>query len=240
VSELLGDATAVLFDAGETLLSLDLAAIASACGPEPDGRPVDVATVSRALVRARRQLDAFFLPELAQGRFTPQAAFRSGRGHAVHELVLVELGLGGDRLARAVASLIELDRDGNRLWTVVTPDVVPALEGLAARGLELGVVSNSEGRIRAKLAREGLGRFFDVVVDSHEERVSKPDPEIFRRGCARLGVEPARTVYVGDLYAIDVAAAGLAGLRGILLDRHGGYETPPCARIAALTDLLRS
>lgn len=40
---------------------------------------------------------------------------------------------------------------------------------------------------------------FDVVVDSWEVGVRKPDPAIFRITCSKLGVEPHRASFVDDI-----------------------------------------
>lgn len=227
------DITTIVFDAGETLLNLDLPAIVGACG---DG--VDEAAVSRALVAVRRDLDAFFLPHLDARRYPPQQAYADGRGFRLADLLLDHLGIEPRRRLEAADALMALDR-ALKLWTVVPDDARPTLEALRARGLRLGVVSNSDGHIAWKLNHEGIGHLFDQILDSHLEGVAKPDPELFRRAVTRLEADPARTLYVGDIYSIDVEAARHAGLTGVLIDRTGAYETPrPCPRIAALADLL--
>jgi len=71
-----------------------------------------------------------------------------------------------------------------------------------------------EGLIRGA----GLGEFFDFVLDSEVEGVEKPNPEIFLRACGRMGVDPGRSLYVGDLYPVDVVGARKAGLHAVLLD----------------------
>lgn len=56
---------------------------------------------------------------------------------------------------------------------------------------------------------------FRVVVDSCEVGMRKPDPRIYLLTCERLGVEPARSVFVDDLKE-NVDGAAAVGLRGIL------------------------
>jgi HAD superfamily hydrolase (TIGR01509 family) len=60
------------------------------------------------------------------------------------------------------------------------------------------------------LAATGLAEHFDVVVSADDVRRAKPDPEGLVLACSRLGVEPARCAYVGDL-AGDTAAARSCG-----------------------------
>lgn len=57
---------------------------------------------------------------------------------------------------------------------------------------------------------------FDVVVDSCEEGMRKPDPAIFRLACDRLGVAPEAAVFLDDV-GPNVAAAEAVGLHGIVV-----------------------
>ena len=94
----------------------------------------------------------------------------------------------------------------------------------------MGVISNSNGTVRALLGALGLARHLDFVVDSFEVGVEKPDARIFALALGRAGVEPPEAVYVGDLYSVDVRGARAAGLQGILLDPggHWGQRDCPC------------
>ena len=55
---------------------------------------------------------------------------------------------------------------------------------------------------------------FEVVVESSVESVRKPDPAIYRIACERLGVEPARTVFLDDL-GINLKPARAMGMHTI-------------------------
>jgi len=121
-------------------------------------------------------------------------------------------------------------------WSVY-PDVLPTLEALAARGLALAVVSNWDSHLPRLLELRGLSRFFQTVSVSAIEETGKPDPEIFRRTCARLKVEAADALHVGDSLRDDVEGARGAGLEALLLDRkdqHPGVVN----RIRSLEELL--
>ena len=61
---------------------------------------------------------------------------------------------------------------------------------------------------------------FRVVVDSSEVGMRKPDPAIYLLTCERLGVDPARTVFVDD-FASNVEGANAVGMRGILFTSTG-------------------
>jgi HAD superfamily hydrolase (TIGR01549 family) len=118
-------------------------------------------------------------------------------------------------------------------------DVRRCLERLKRDGRALGVVSNSwsEESVREALGRARVLGFFSAIVSSGTEGVSKPDPEIFRRAAARVGVRVDEAFYVGDLPYTDAKAAASAGLRSVWLNRDGdGFgEDPP--EITCLSEL---
>jgi len=66
------------------------------------------------------------------------------------------------------------------------------------------------------LDRSGLRRFFRVVVNGHQVRRAKPDPEIYLRVAELLGVPAANCVVFEDSHA-GVAAARGAGARVVAL-----------------------
>jgi putative hydrolase of the HAD superfamily len=103
---------------------------------------------------------------------------------------------------------------------------IEAVVVLAARGVTLGIVSNT-GRTPGVILRRVLARFgildpFHVITFSDEVRVRKPRPEIFRLTLARAGVEPDRAVHIGDTPEADVAGARAAGMRAIHFAPDGG------------------
>ncbi len=139
--------------------------------------------------------------------------------------------------AEEVAAELAMEHARANLWRVAMPGAAAALAALRARGFRTGVVSNADGRVAALLGAAGLAPHLEAIVDSHLEGVEKPDPEIFRRALDRVGVPAARTVYVGDIFAIDVLGARAAGLAAILIDETGAYADVECPRIAALAEL---
>jgi putative hydrolase of the HAD superfamily len=119
--------------------------------------------------------------------------------------------------------------------------VPEALERLQRQGLTLAVVSNSDGTCARSLDEAGLLQYMNVVIDSAEVGVEKPDPRIFAFALAKCGADPRRTLYVGDLYHADVIGARGAGLHPLLLDPHGDWPPLDCDRaqdLSAVADRL--
>lgn len=91
-------------------------------------------------------------------------------------------------------------------------DTVPqpgALDAIAAMPEGRYAVASSGTRavVNARLAAAGITAP-EVVVSSDDVTHAKPDPEIFRVACERLGVEPADCLVVED--AVAGVRAGLA------------------------------
>ena len=119
-------------------------------------------------------------------------------------------------------------------WRVF-PDVPAALAALRAHGVATAVVSNFDGRLPALVDGLGLGPLVDQVVYSSRAGAAKPDARIFRDAVTRLGATPAQVLHAGDSLHADVDGARAAGLRAVLVARHGD---PPAA--AADVPVLRS
>jgi len=98
-------------------------------------------------------------------------------------------------------------------------DVAPALEALRPR--RLVVVSNWDCALGGWLDAAGLGGALDAVVTSAEVGEAKPGPAVFETALARVGVEAADAVHVGDSLENDVEGARAAGMRAILVAREG-------------------
>jgi putative hydrolase of the HAD superfamily len=110
-------------------------------------------------------------------------------------------------------------------------DVRPLWEALRARGIRVGVLSNTiwprewhEGFFR----RDGVLDLIDGDVYSSEIPWTKPSPRAFEAAMAAVGVEePGRCVYVGDRLFDDVWGAANAGMRTI----HVPHSTIPAAQL---------
>ena len=111
------------------------------------------------------------------------------------------------------AALLDDYRDGFPRTCVLFPDTVGTLSSLRASGLKLGLITNGSARMQSrKLECLALAPMFDTMLISDAEGIHKPDPQIFQRAMARLGVDPGQAVFVGDHPEVDVAGARAAGM----------------------------
>ena len=96
--------------------------------------------------------------------------------------------------------------------------ILPMLSALKRRGYLVGLITNGTHALQyKKLEMTGLKYVFDAVVVSGDVGVEKPDREIFRFACEKLGVTPEECVYVGDNRKNDIDGAAGAGMRTVWL-----------------------
>jgi putative hydrolase of the HAD superfamily len=101
-----------------------------------------------------------------------------------------------------------------RLFAGLGPDeaMIGAVRAARQGGVRTGLISNSWGLGIYDRAPVDL---FDEAVISGEVGLHKPQPEIYRLACERLGVEPADSVFVDDLRE-NVAGAEAIGMTAVL------------------------
>ena len=217
----------VFLDAGGVLLFPNWTRIQSALAAQGVDVPADA--IARAEPRARKQLD---------DQRTIGTTTDASRGWLFFDLILEHAGV--ERSARTSAALAELHayHQANNLWELVPEGVRPALTALRAHGLTLVVVSNANGTLRSHMDRIGLSSYVDIVIDSCDEGVEKPDPRLFDIALERAGARPETTIHVGDLYQVDVVGARAAGVRAVLLDETGLHPDADCDRVASLAELV--
>jgi putative hydrolase of the HAD superfamily len=226
---------AILFDAGNTLVRIDYAAIAAALAER--GIAVSVDDVMRAEWRARVRLDTdTFAPAQEKGEV---ASTETRTTHSRYLAYVLEgVAITDPTLVDAMDTWRRGYNQPLGLWTAPEPAAIPALRLARARGLRTGVISNSNGTIKEILARLELLPLLDFALDSSEEGVEKPAPAIFERALARAGVTAAEAAYVGDLYSIDVRGARRAGLEAVLLDPGGCWGARDCPTVATVLDAV--
>jgi HAD superfamily hydrolase (TIGR01509 family) len=218
---------AVLFDAGNTLVFLDYARLAAGVG-EALGIPLTAAQLEAAAGPAALAMEQQHLRTDRE------------RGAAFLLELFARVGVPSERTEALRAALLGLHEE-KHLWATHDPRVDAALGRLRAAGFRLGVVSNSDGRAASALAACGLLEHFEVVVDSGEVGVEKPDPRIFALALDRMGLAPDDAIYVGDLYEVDVLGARAAGLDVVLLDPlgvHGDRDVIRARDVVEVADLL--
>lgn len=146
-----------------------------------------------------------------EAALTGIAALAQEAGHSLDPLDMLGRGMGG---------------------SLIREDVVALVRDVRGAGLRTAIVTNNIREFseswRALLP---VAELFDLVVDSCEEGVRKPDPQIFRIALDRLGgVRPERAVFLDDAPG-NVAAARALGLHAIEVHADHG---PAVSELRAL------
>ena len=144
-----------------------------------------------------------------------------------------------DELIAELTPVLRAPGQTHRLWSRVLPGAREALEALRDAGLDMVVVSNSDGSAEEILVRQGLRGFVRAVVDSHIIGIEKPDRGIFAHALSLVDADASETLHVGDIYDVDVVGARDAGLHAMLIDPYGDWPDVDCRRIASVSDLAR-
>jgi putative hydrolase of the HAD superfamily len=191
----------VTFDAGQTLVGLDLDFLAGRLAER--GVAADPAALAAALPAAWRHHDA----EVRAGVAHPW--------HALMEALLAGAGVAAAEVGPVVAWLWAQQPRRN-LWRAPIAGMRELTAELAAAGVRLAVLSNSEGRVAELLAEVGMAAPFAAIIDSGVVGVAKPDPRIFALTLAALD-QPADApvIHIGDSWAADVAGARAVGWRAV-------------------------
>ncbi|MEI2399625.1 pyrophosphatase PpaX [Paenibacillus phytohabitans] len=93
------------------------------------------------------------------------------------------------------------------------PHVNETMEGLLSRGIKLGIVTTKIRPTTLKaLEMFDLLKYMETIVTVNDVSQAKPHPEPVLTAVSNLGVDPARTLMVGDS-AVDIQSAKAAGVR---------------------------
>jgi len=110
-------------------------------------------------------------------------------------------------------------------------DAPPVLDALRARGLKLGLLSNTGRDLDVFVAHHAIE--VDAMLTSRIHGKTKPHETIFRAMLDKLAVAPDAAVMVGDDPDDDVGGARAVGIEAWLVDREGRFPQHP----QRLTDL---
>lgn len=166
----------------------------------------------------------------------PEQAFRGIHMGDVWKLVSPRLAAG---VAEAEwAALIDAHYVGNRASLIALPGAVATIRALEKRGVAQACVSNSSRSVvDANIAALGIADAIAFSLSLDDVDAGKPDPEPYRRACARLGLPPASVVAVEDSRS-GALSARAAGLYVVGYTPSGGGFGEVDREIDRLEDLL--
>lgn len=209
------DVTAVLFDMGGTLFSYtnregmgqaNVAALARL------GFTADDPAVREARKQASEQIERLYATRRS---FLHRQLFR--------DRIALTAELLGVTASTEILDLFDVEqRQAVVDHLVPMPDAHEMLQGLRARGIYVGVVSNADDDYLGEvLQRHGIDELVDDWTSSEEADSCKPDQRIYEYSLGKAKRTAAETMFVGDSPQHDVAGAARAGMRTVLIGEPG-------------------
>jgi HAD superfamily hydrolase (TIGR01549 family) len=174
---------------------------------------------ARAMHTALRALGGTFTDEEFDDAYRAARAAQAGSFR----------GLLARRFLGPEADLGALEAEASKHWAyppeALHDDVRRCLEALAGR-YRLGIIANQPSAVRDAMRRDGLDVFFEVWGVSDDVGLEKPDPALFAHVLKEAGVDPRRSVMVGDRLDYDVRPAKAAGMRAVWVLRGEAPDDP--------------
>ena len=207
----------VTFDAGQTLIELDLCFLARRVGER--GGLIAPAALAAATPAAWVRYD-----ELVD----------RGANHVAGWKGLMTALLQGGGISEPGDLVDWLWQENSRmnLWRKPIAGMVDLARELAGRAVRVAVMSNSEGTLAELLHEVGIADAFEVIVDSGKIGMEKPHRAIFDHTLATLGVTGGDPIHIGDSWNADVAGARGVGWRAIWYGRRVTPSDDPDVAIA--------
>jgi len=114
-------------------------------------------------------------------------------------------------------------------------DMVSFIHDLKDAGRPIAILTNNVKEFREWWwPLMDFASIFDAIVDSHEVKMRKPNPEIYHFTMNQIGATPERTVFLDDLQA-NVDAANAVGMHGVLVEED---STAALTRARQLTQVF--
>ena len=110
-------------------------------------------------------------------------------------------------------------------------DVRPCLIALAGQ-YRLGIIANQPSSVKDALRRDGVAGSFEIWGVSDDVGLEKPDPALFTHALREAGIDPPRSVMVGDRLDYDVRPAKAAGMRAVWVLRGEAPDHPTPEQLA--------
>jgi putative hydrolase of the HAD superfamily len=147
--------------------------------------------------------------------------------------IVEEMGGTGPRLEECATEIY-------REWATcqhfyLYDDVAPVLRELAARGLKIGLISNSHRCLASFQEHFELRGLITAAVSSSQHGYMKPHPSIFEAALTLAGVAAAESIMVGDSVAHDIDGARRVGMRGVLV--HRSHDPAPVASVPVIRSM---
>jgi phosphoglycolate phosphatase len=130
----------------------------------------------------------------------------------------------------------EVDRVMESTPAAMFPGCQESIASLAAAGIKLGIISAATTSQVVKFAHyHKLQSYFQVLLGS-DLQFAKPDPRLFQFACQEMGVNPDRTLMIGDS-SWDMSMGSKGGAAGCIGIYWGRSAKPLAMADVSISDL---
>lgn len=107
------------------------------------------------------------------------------------------------------------------------PEAEYVLKKLKSKGYKLGIIANQPPGTQERLKHYSIADYFEIIISSAEEGVSKPDLKIFQAALERMGCRAENCVMVGDRLDNDIVPAKQIGMKTVWIKQgFARYSSP--------------
>ena len=145
-------------------------------------------------------------------------------------------GVSKEIFKKEMIELCKVNLDGYKLtldkyhlpktpWPSFLEDDIKGVKDVlkyVSKKYKLGIIANQPLGTVERLKKRDLCRFFDVIISSEEEGVSKPDPKIFELALKRANAKASESFMIGDRIDNDMIPAINLGFNTIWIRRSYG------------------
>ena len=233
----MADFDAVVFDYGNTLISFEYPR-AGLLATMESMRPRIQHALGRPAPTAEQLMDSVLLPleqglsDIGEDEIDYMTYCREGWHRAGLEL---DDGL-----------LLEILDAEQRVWDralQVVAGMPETLARLRRLGLKLGLCSNASfppAMMLRQLDSNGIAELMDGVVFSSQIGKRKPSPVIYSTITSKLGVDPSRTLFVGDRVLEDYEGPIVFGMKAVICTAHARDDISAEVRTIASLEEIES
>ncbi len=189
------------------------------------------------ILEAQSRVASSWITDFADYRLWTRDAFIT-----VNQKFLTQIGAQGDLQTLAERMQEYWDRYPDEVNEQIYPEVRSVLQTLRGMNITLGLVSHRHRLLSlASLKRHGIEEDFACVISPQLAGAPKGklNPEMWDLALRQVGARPREVLHVDDDYEIGIRGAQRMGIRAILIDRNGRFQTArDCEVIHELTELL--
>jgi putative hydrolase of the HAD superfamily len=156
------------------------------------------------------------LSHIPQALFTDRFIELDARGYVWKDKVYQQMEAEFTFQGIAAEDLLMDYLDHFHQSCVPFPHLIETLSALRDRQIKMGIISNGRWDLQmASIQALQIEEYFEVILISEREGISKPEPQIFHRAMDRLCVSPYKSVFVGDHPVNDMEGSQRCGMEAV-------------------------